>query len=78
MSDAGPEIREHMAVVGSDGARVGTVLMAVAVTVACTAIGLAFMFFHIAVQNAVGAMSPPGERSVNFSWLALEAAHLRV
>ena len=38
---------------------------------ACTAIGLAFMFFHIAVQNAVGAMSPPGERSVNFSWLAL-------
>ncbi|HRE13614.1 MAG TPA: MFS transporter [Usitatibacteraceae bacterium] len=39
--------------------------------IACTAIGLAFMFFHIAVQNAVGAMSPPGERSVNFSWLAL-------
>jgi predicted MFS family arabinose efflux permease len=39
--------------------------------VAATAIGLAFMVFHIGVQNAVGAMSPPAERSVNFSWLAL-------
>jgi predicted MFS family arabinose efflux permease len=39
--------------------------------VAATMIGLAFMVFHIGVQNAVGAMSPPGERAVNFSWLAL-------
>lgn len=39
--------------------------------VAATVIGLAFMVFHIGVQNAVGAMSPPGERAVNFSWLAL-------
>jgi predicted MFS family arabinose efflux permease len=34
-------------------------------------IGLAFMFFHIAVQNAVGALSAPEDRAVNFSWLAL-------
>ncbi|MBK8322701.1 MAG: MFS transporter [Betaproteobacteria bacterium] len=39
--------------------------------VAATVIGLAFMVFHIGVQNAVGAMSPPGERAVNYSWLAL-------
>jgi predicted MFS family arabinose efflux permease len=39
--------------------------------VAATVAGLAFMVFHIGVQNAVGAMSPPGERAVNFSWLAL-------
>ncbi len=39
--------------------------------VAATVIGLAFMVFHIGVQNAVGAMSPPQERAVNFSWLAL-------
>jgi predicted MFS family arabinose efflux permease len=39
--------------------------------VACTVIGLAFMVFHIAVQNAVGALSGPEDRAVNFSWLAL-------
>jgi predicted MFS family arabinose efflux permease len=39
--------------------------------IAATMAGLAFMVFHIGVQNAVGAMSPPGERAVNFSWLAL-------
>lgn len=39
--------------------------------VAGTLIGLAFMVFHIAVQSAVGALSEPGERAVNFSWLAL-------
>lgn len=38
---------------------------------ACTVIGLAFMVFHIAVQNAVGALSAPADRAVNFSWLAL-------
>ncbi|MBL0142805.1 MAG: MFS transporter [Betaproteobacteria bacterium] len=38
---------------------------------ACVVIGLAFMFFHIAVQNAVGALSRPEDRAVNFSWLAL-------
>ncbi len=38
---------------------------------ACTTIGLAFMVFHIAVQNAVGALSAPEDRAVNFSWLAL-------
>ncbi len=43
----------------------------VSLYVAATVIGLAFMVFHIGVQNAVGAMSPPGERAVNFSWLAL-------
>ncbi len=39
--------------------------------VAATVIGLAFMVFHIAVQNAVGALSGPEDRAVNFSWLAL-------
>ena len=39
--------------------------------IAATVAGLAFMVYHIGVQNAVGAMSPPGERAVNFSWLAL-------
>lgn len=39
--------------------------------VACTLIGLAFMVFHIAVQNSVGALSRPEDRAVNFSWLAL-------
>jgi predicted MFS family arabinose efflux permease len=38
---------------------------------ACALIGLAFMVFHIAVQNAVGALSGPESRAVNFSWLAL-------
>jgi predicted MFS family arabinose efflux permease len=38
---------------------------------AATLVGLAFMVFHIGAQNAVGAMSPPGERTVNFSWLAI-------
>jgi predicted MFS family arabinose efflux permease len=42
-----------------------------ALYVAATVIGIAFMVFHIGVQNAVGAMSPPGERAVNYSWLAL-------
>lgn len=39
--------------------------------VACTVIGLAFMVFHIAVQNAVAAISAPEDRAVNYSWLAL-------
>ncbi len=39
--------------------------------VACTVIGLSFMVIHIAVQNAVGSMSGPEDRAVNFSWLAL-------
>ena len=34
-------------------------------------IGLAFMVFHIAVQNAVAAISAPEDRAVNYSWLAL-------
>ncbi|HEX4944521.1 MAG TPA: MFS transporter [Usitatibacteraceae bacterium] len=34
-------------------------------------IGLAFMVFHIAIQNSVGALSGPEDRAVNFSWLAL-------
>ncbi len=38
---------------------------------ACTVIGLAFMVFHIAIQNVVGALSAPEDRAVNFSWLAL-------
>lgn len=38
---------------------------------ACMVIGMAFMFFHIAVQNAVGALGGPQDRTVNFSWLAL-------
>jgi predicted MFS family arabinose efflux permease len=42
-----------------------------ALHVACAVIGLAFMVFHIAVQSAVGTLSEPGERAVNFSWLAL-------
>lgn len=42
-----------------------------ATAVASCLIGLAFMVFHIAVQSAVGALSLPEERAVNFSWLAL-------
>jgi predicted MFS family arabinose efflux permease len=38
---------------------------------ACATIGLAFMFFHIGVQNAVGALSTAETRAVNYSWLAL-------
>lgn len=38
---------------------------------ACMVIGLAFMVFHIAIQNVVGALSAPEDRAVNFSWLAL-------
>jgi predicted MFS family arabinose efflux permease len=34
-------------------------------------IGVAFMVFHIAIQNAVASISPPEQRSVNYSWLAL-------
>jgi predicted MFS family arabinose efflux permease len=42
-----------------------------ALYVACTVIGVAFMTFHIAVQNVVAAWSGPEDRAVNFSWLAL-------
>lgn len=42
-----------------------------ALYVACTVIGVAFMIFHIAVQNVVAAWSSPEDRAVNFSWLAL-------
>ena len=42
-----------------------------ALYVACMVIGLAFMVFHIAIQNAVAALSGPEDRGVNFSWLAL-------
>ena len=42
-----------------------------ALYVACMVIGLAFMVFHIAIQNAVAALSGPEDRAVNFSWLAL-------
>lgn len=42
-----------------------------ALYVACPVIGLAFMVFHIAIQNAVGSLSAPEDRTVNFSWLAL-------
>jgi predicted MFS family arabinose efflux permease len=43
----------------------------VALYLACATIGLSFMFFHIGVQNAVGALSTPETRAVNYSWLAL-------
>jgi predicted MFS family arabinose efflux permease len=42
-----------------------------ALYVAGTVIGLGFMVFHIAVQNAVGALSGPEDRAVNFSWLSV-------
>jgi len=42
-----------------------------ALYVAGTVIGLAFMVFHIAIQNAVAAVSEPEDRAVNYSWLAL-------
>jgi predicted MFS family arabinose efflux permease len=42
-----------------------------ALYLACATIGLSFMFFHIGVQNAVGALSTPETRAVNYSWLAL-------
>jgi predicted MFS family arabinose efflux permease len=42
-----------------------------ALYLACTVIGVAFMVFHIAIQNAVASISAPEQRAVNFSWLAL-------
>jgi predicted MFS family arabinose efflux permease len=42
-----------------------------ALYLACAVIGLAFMVFHIAIQNAVAAISEPEMRAVNYSWLAL-------
>ena len=42
-----------------------------ALYLACTVIGLAFMVFHIAIQNAVASISEPEDRAVNYSWLAL-------
>jgi MFS family permease len=34
-------------------------------------IGLSFMLYQVAAQNATGALGPPAERAQNFSWLAL-------
>lgn len=39
--------------------------------VACTLIGTAFMFIHIAMNSVFGAYGTPEQRAVNFSWLAL-------
>ena len=36
-----------------------------------TLIGLSFMLFQVAAQNATGALGPPSERAKNFSLLAL-------
>jgi MFS family permease len=34
-------------------------------------IGMSFMLYQVAAQNATGALGPPAERAQNFSWLAL-------
>ncbi len=39
--------------------------------VATTLIGCGFMVFHVAVNQVVGALGSPQDRSMNFSWLAL-------
>ena len=42
-----------------------------ALFVAATAIGLAFMVYHVALNHTVGTMGTPADRAVNFSWFAL-------
>jgi MFS family permease len=39
--------------------------------IACTLVGTAFMFIHIAMNSVFGAYGTPEERAVTFSWLAL-------
>lgn len=43
----------------------------VALHLAAAGAGLGFMLFHVAVQHAVGEMSPVEDRKANFGWLAL-------
>ena len=42
-----------------------------ALFLAATAIGTAFMVYHIALNNVVGAIGAPADRPRNFAWLAL-------
>lgn len=39
--------------------------------VAATLIGTSFLFYHVALNTAVGALGSAEDRSTNFSWLAL-------
>jgi MFS family permease len=42
-----------------------------ALHLAATLIGTSFMFYHVALNNVIGALGGPAERATNFSWLAL-------
>ncbi len=42
-----------------------------ALFVAATVIGTGFLFVHVALNNAVGALAAPEQRAASFAWLAL-------
>jgi predicted MFS family arabinose efflux permease len=42
-----------------------------ALHLAAMAIGTSFLFFHVALNNVIGQLGAPADRTVNFSWLAL-------
>jgi MFS family permease len=42
-----------------------------ALHLAAILIGTSFMFYHVALNNVIGALGAPAERATNFSWLAL-------
>jgi MFS family permease len=61
---------------GSLGIAIGTALPWMlpglpALFVTTSLVGLSFMLFQVAAQNATGALGPPAERAKNFSLLAL-------
>jgi predicted MFS family arabinose efflux permease len=43
----------------------------VALHIAATLVGTSFLFYHMALNAAVGALGGPEDRAVNFSWLAI-------
>ena len=62
--------------VGSCGVAIGAALPWVfgglpVLFVTTALIGMSFMLYQVAAQNATGALGPPSERAQNFSWLAL-------
>lgn len=42
-----------------------------ALHLAAMAIGTSFLFYHVALNNVIGQLGTPADRTVNFSWLAL-------
>ncbi|HEX7271865.1 MAG TPA: MFS transporter [Casimicrobiaceae bacterium] len=66
----------HPLLLGSLGIAIGAVLPRVfpglpALFFTTSIIGVSFMLFQVAAQNATGALGPPAERAKNFSLLAL-------